>query len=220
LDAFLGGYSVFVLVRLLFLPIWLPLKLIRELIERSGRGRRRHTWSPRGHGGGWLTALLIVVVLAAIGGSAAAFSGENNGGGGLPTASSSAAANSTATPQPGISPSAAPSTPPPAAISPAPAGDAAAGQALAATTGCHPLTDEGTCYEPGDYCRTSDHDATGVAGDGEAITCEYRNGWRWEPTSAPAAPNPASQPTVAPSPTAQPSPEPSPTATASPTADA
>jgi hypothetical protein len=22
---------------------------------------------------------------------------------------------------------------------------------------------------------------SGVAGNGEAITCEYNNGWRWEP---------------------------------------
>ena len=48
-------------------------------------------------------------------------------------------------------------------------------------TGCFPLTDTGNCYEPGDFCRASDHGATGVAGDGEAIICEDNNGWRWEP---------------------------------------
>jgi hypothetical protein len=47
---------------------------------------------------------------------------------------------------------------------------------------CYPLTDSGGCYEPGEYCRDADHGASGVAGDGEAITCEYNNGWRWEPT--------------------------------------
>lgn len=47
--------------------------------------------------------------------------------------------------------------------------------------GCYPLTNGGNCYEPGEYCRSSDHGVTGVAGDGETIKCEYNNGWRWEP---------------------------------------
>jgi hypothetical protein len=49
-------------------------------------------------------------------------------------------------------------------------------------TGCYPLTNSGGCYEPGEYCRNTDHGTSGVAGDGEAILCEYNNGWRWEPT--------------------------------------
>lgn len=52
----------------------------------------------------------------------------------------------------------------------------------AAPTSCYPLTDGGNCYEPGEYCRDSDHGATGTAGDGEPITCENNDGWRWEPT--------------------------------------
>ena len=51
----------------------------------------------------------------------------------------------------------------------------------AAPVGCHPLTDAGNCYEPGEYCRDSDHGVSGVAGDGEVITCEDNDGWRWEP---------------------------------------
>jgi hypothetical protein len=51
----------------------------------------------------------------------------------------------------------------------------------AAPASCHPLTDGGNCYEPGEYCRNSDHGVTGVAGDGQTITCEDNNGWRWEP---------------------------------------
>lgn len=47
--------------------------------------------------------------------------------------------------------------------------------------GCYPLTNSGNCYEPGEYCRADDYGTSGVAGDGEAITCEYNNGWRWEP---------------------------------------
>jgi hypothetical protein len=51
-----------------------------------------------------------------------------------------------------------------------------------AATSCYPLSDGGNCYEPGEYCRNSDHGASGRAGDGEAIMCENNNGWRWEPT--------------------------------------
>jgi hypothetical protein len=50
-----------------------------------------------------------------------------------------------------------------------------------APAGCTPLTDGGKCYEPGEFCRDSDHEATGVAGDGEKIECEDNDGWRWEP---------------------------------------
>lgn len=52
----------------------------------------------------------------------------------------------------------------------------------AAPTGCYPLTNGGNCYEPGEYCRDSDHGKSGVAGDGKAITCEDNDGWRWEPS--------------------------------------
>jgi hypothetical protein len=46
---------------------------------------------------------------------------------------------------------------------------------------CYPLSDDGTCYEPGEFCRDDDHGMTGVAGDGETIACEDNDGWRWEP---------------------------------------
>ena len=48
--------------------------------------------------------------------------------------------------------------------------------------GCTPLTDGGNCYEPGEFCRNSDHGATGVAGNGTPITCQNNDGWRWEPS--------------------------------------
>lgn len=54
--------------------------------------------------------------------------------------------------------------------------------ASAAPASCHPLTNGGNCYEPGEYCRDADQGASGVAGDGEAITCEDNDGWRWEPS--------------------------------------
>ena len=44
---------------------------------------------------------------------------------------------------------------------------------------CYPLG-EGTCRS-GEFCRDSDHGASGVAGDGEKIVCEDNDGWRWEP---------------------------------------
>jgi hypothetical protein len=46
---------------------------------------------------------------------------------------------------------------------------------------CFPLTNSGKCYEPGEFCRNSDHGLFGHAGDGESIKCENKNGWRWEP---------------------------------------
>jgi hypothetical protein len=66
--------------------------------------------------------------------------------------------------------------PPPPTTAPAPP------PTTAAPTSCHPLTNGGNCYSPGEYCRDSDHGATGVAGDGESITCADNNGWRWEPS--------------------------------------
>lgn len=53
-----------------------------------------------------------------------------------------------------------------------------------APAGCRPLTDEGRCYEPGEYCRESNHGSAGRDGDGSAIICEDIDGWRWEPASA------------------------------------
>lgn len=79
------------------------------------------------------------------------------------------------------------SAPPAPAESPAPTTPAApaapaASPSPATPAGCYPLSDEGTCYEPGEYCRDDDHGTSGMAGDGEAITCEDNDGWRWEPS--------------------------------------
>jgi hypothetical protein len=57
----------------------------------------------------------------------------------------------------------------------------AAPPASTAPARCYPLSNAGHCYEPGEFCRTSDHGKSGVAGDGEAIKCEDNDGWRWEP---------------------------------------
>jgi hypothetical protein len=49
-------------------------------------------------------------------------------------------------------------------------------------SGCHPLSSGGNCYKAGELCSAADHGLTGVAGNGETITCEDNDGWRWEPT--------------------------------------
>ncbi|HTS96698.1 MAG TPA: hypothetical protein VMI33_08750 [Streptosporangiaceae bacterium] len=72
-----------------------------------------------------------------------------------------------------MAPSPAPATQP-ATTSPAPKPPPPA-------AACYPLTDSGKCYEPGEFCRDSDHGASGMAGDGEKIVCEDNDGWRWEP---------------------------------------
>ena len=71
--------------------------------------------------------------------------------------------------------------PPPAAVSTPAAAAPPPPPSSAPATSCHPLTNGGNCYEPGEFCRTSDHGVSGVAGDGEAIVCQDNNGWRWEP---------------------------------------
>jgi len=46
---------------------------------------------------------------------------------------------------------------------------------------CYPISDENTCYQPGEFCRDDDHGVTGRTADGESIICEDNDGWRWEP---------------------------------------
>ena len=70
---------------------------------------------------------------------------------------------------------------PPAAPSAAPAPAPSPSAAPPPASSCYPLTNGGKCYEPGEFCRNSDHGASGVAGDGEKIMCEDNDGWRWEP---------------------------------------
>jgi hypothetical protein len=67
------------------------------------------------------------------------------------------------------------------AVSTAPVRTTPAPPPSSAPASCYPLSDEGTCYEPGEYCRDDDRGVSGVAGDGEAIICENKDGLRWEP---------------------------------------
>lgn len=134
----------------------------------------------------------VFAAIAAVGITAGCGPAQSAGTSATPSASAPAsshpatpaAAPSTASPSPSrttvsIPPAVAPSpayTPP--AYTP-PTAPAAPRSAPAAA--CYPLTNGGNCYEPGEYCRDSDHGASGVAGDGESISCEDNNGWRWEP---------------------------------------
>jgi hypothetical protein len=81
-------------------------------------------------------------------------------------------------------PQAAPPPPPPTEAAPPPSQAAPPPPPVVTTTApaaCTPKTNAGNCYEPGEFCRDSDHGETGVAGDGESIKCEDNDGWRWEP---------------------------------------
>ena len=97
-----------------------------------------------------------------------------------PGGSATPAPTASRTPAPTASRTPAPSTSRTAAPSPTPQTTAPAA-APATSSGCYPRTDAGNCYEPGEYCRDSDHGMSGVTGDGESIVCEDNDGWRWEP---------------------------------------
>jgi hypothetical protein len=71
--------------------------------------------------------------------------------------------------------------PPPPAPAPAPAPSTVSSPSAAPPAGCSPKTDSGNCYEPGEFCRSTDHGMHGIAGNGEPIVCADNNGWRWEP---------------------------------------
>jgi hypothetical protein len=79
-----------------------------------------------------------------------------------------------------VSATAAPSTTVPTAAVPV-TGAPASVPAAAPASSCYPKTDGGNCYKAGELCRSSDHGASGLAGNGESIKCENNDGWRWEP---------------------------------------
>ena len=111
-----------------------------------------------------------------------------------PASPSAAAPTTVATMSPTPTPSAPPKTtaaapsytPPPAPApvhvtkAPPPPPPPQPVQTVAQPQGCYPKTNSGNCYTPGEYCRDSDHNASGVDADGDAIKCEDNDGWRWE----------------------------------------
>lgn len=172
------------LLKLLFLPIWLPVKIIGELIEHSGRARgshRKYGGQGQTNGKGCMAVVLVIVVLAGIGAIADACSSGSTG----QTAGNSQSVS--LTPTVSASPTPSPSTAAHHARHrrhhhhSAPAVPVATHSAPPQHPSCYPLSNEGTCYEPGEFCRHSDEGATGVAGDGKRIKCEHNHGWRWEP---------------------------------------
>ena len=95
-----------------------------------------------------------------------------------PTTTPTPTPTPTATPAPAPPPQA---PPPPAQAPPPPPPAAPPPPPPPVPANCYPLTNAGNCYEPGEFCRTSDHGKTGRAGNGETIICQNKNGWRWEP---------------------------------------
>jgi hypothetical protein len=120
-----------------------------------------------------------VALLAVITVSAAACNSNPPGPADIkPVASAAASSPAQATPTQSPAPAPTPTTqvpPPPAPVTQPPAAPPPP------PAGCYPLSDEGTCYEPGEYCRDRDAGMTGLAGDGETIVCENNDGLRWEP---------------------------------------
>ncbi|MFJ7243542.1 hypothetical protein ACIQWA_02730 [Kitasatospora sp. NPDC098652] len=108
--------------------------------------------------------------------------------GGRSTTSTSAAGSNPppATPAPTAATEAPSNTPTPQSTytppAPAPAHTTQAPPAGAThpASSCYPQTNGRKCYQPGEYCRSSDHGASGIDGEGAAIRCEDNNGWRWE----------------------------------------
>lgn len=194
---------MFFLIKLLLLPIWLPFKILAEVIEHSGRRRPRRRVSAGGGSGSGRKSLGIaagvIVLLLIIGVAIGAAGNTGSTGSTSPTATGSPSASlavKTAKTLPIIKPKTpkkkhtaahaskapAPSTSAPTTHAAAPATSAPpAPPSTKAAVSCYPLTNGGNCYEPGEYCRNSDHGVSGIAGDGEAIICEDNDGWRWEP---------------------------------------
>jgi hypothetical protein len=136
------------------------------------------------------SAALLIIVIAAVNAGKPPSSPGSGTTAGLTTSASAAPTASTMAPaSTAVTASAAAASAPseaasqPAVTAPVPTAPAAVvvPPASTAPASCTPLTDGGKCYEPGEYCRDDDHGASGVAGDGEAITCEDNGGWRWEP---------------------------------------
>lgn len=125
-----------------------------------------------------IAALALVAVLVGGCGSAA-ISTPTSTPTLTPTVAPVASTSTSPTPSPSATPTLTHSVAPPSAQVTRPPTTSPATQPPAAS--CYPLSNEGTCYEPGEYCRKADHGASGVAGDGKKIVCEDNNGWRWEP---------------------------------------
>ena len=157
--------------------------------------RRGKSWPARHKALTGLLAFgaLIIIIVAANAGKSPSSPGSSVAAVGTTTASATATrvpSQHAAPPAPAVQKThpertqttpAAAHAPAPSAPAPTTAAAVVAPPASAAPASCHPLTNGGKCYEPGEFCRAADHGASGVAGDSKAITCENNDGWRWEP---------------------------------------
>jgi hypothetical protein len=142
----------------------------------------------------WIGLGAVALLLVGASGCGGASDTGHRGTAQAPTATSTPADTPTPTDSPSPTPTPTPTAAPTAAPTPPPAPTTAPVVAAPPTArpappppppapppACYPLTNSGKCYEPGEFCRTSDHGRRGVAGNGEAIVCVDNNGWRWEP---------------------------------------
>jgi hypothetical protein len=141
--------------------------------------RKRHLLRNINAGLGALIVLLVVIIVATNKSNTPAAATSLSSPGPSPTNS----VVSTPAPKPTLTLTTAPPTLPATAPAAPPVAPAAPPVTAAAppAAACSPQTSSGNCYKPGEFCPKSDHDASGVAGDGENITCENNDGWRWEP---------------------------------------
>jgi hypothetical protein len=151
-------------------------------VTRPARGRAllpirffRSGGTTKGDDMRYVALILLALVLAAGCGSTATSTPTQSA---VPSATSSTSPSPSTSPTPTSTPTRTHSAVPPPTHATLPATTAPAAPPPAS---CYPTTSSGHCYEPGEYCRKSDHGASGVAGDGKKIICEDNDGWRWEP---------------------------------------
>jgi hypothetical protein len=171
--------------------------------------RQRHRRPPAGRPGKWklaamaaagIAALLLVISVAAQGGKGTPSGGApptaNITAHGISTASpaltaghattaatSKAGAQPSPPPSPGgtqTTPAAGPSSPPGSSGVAHTTSAATPAQTSAAAAGCQPRSSAGQCYAVGDSCPAADHNQSGAAANGNAITCKNNHGWHWE----------------------------------------
>jgi hypothetical protein len=200
-----GCLSLFILP--LELSIWLLVVagIVLVLAVKAYTELAKYLW-PKGWWGKAATVLIPValIVIASVAGAASSGSPQMTSTASQQQVAGSIAAS--ASPSAVIQPAA--TAAPTPAQTPAPVQSTTVPAVATGPGGCHPLSAENTCYEPGEYCPQADAGMTGVAGDGKQIVCEDNDGLRWEPVAA-APPPPAPAPSTVP--TSSPSPSPAPT---------
>jgi hypothetical protein len=153
----------------------------------AAAGKQKAKRGLGGYVGGFIALLVLTAACASTSGATIPADSSSS-----PTATVTASASDTPSPaDSSSSPSPSPPSTPASAITtapnnppPAPEPSTQAPQPAPSTAqaqSCYPLTNGGGCYKPGEFCRKSDHGATGIDANGDSIKCEDNNGlWRWE----------------------------------------